>query len=64
MTRSRQTNRDSLHGSDSSEEDSDERRSPPRGRTGKTDEAAAAEEKEVDAQIEAMMGENSKSSGA
>lgn len=63
MTRSRQTNRDSLHGSDSSEEDSDER-SPPRGRTGKTDDAAEAEENQVDAQIDAMMGENSKSSGA
>lgn len=64
MTRSRQTNRDSQHGSDSSEEDSDER-SPPRGRTSKTDEdAAMAEEKQVDAQIDAMMGENSKSSGA
>jgi len=62
MTRSRQTNRDSQHGSDSSEEDSDER-SPPRGRTGKTD-ANANEEQQVDAQIEAMMGENSKSSGA
>jgi choline-phosphate cytidylyltransferase len=62
MTRSRQTNRDSQHGSDSSEEDSDER-SPPRGRTGKAD-AAANEEQQVDAQIEAMMGENSKSSGA
>ncbi len=63
MTRSRQTNRDSQHGSDSSEEDSDER-SPPRGRSGKTDDAAEADEKEVDAQIEVMMGENSKSSGA
>lgn len=62
MTRSRQTNRDSQHGSDSSEEDSDER-SPPRGRTDKAD-AAANEEQQVDAQIEAMMGENSKSSGA
>jgi choline-phosphate cytidylyltransferase len=62
MTRSRQTNRDSQHGSDSSEEDSDER-SPPRGRTGKTD-ADDNEEKQVDAQIEAMMGENSKISGA
>lgn len=58
MTRSRQTNHDSHHGSDSSEEDSDER-SPPRGRTGKAD-----EEEQVDAQIEAMMDENSKASGA
>jgi choline-phosphate cytidylyltransferase len=56
MTRSRQTNRDSQLGSDSSEEDSDERSSP-RGRTGKTDAA-------VEAQINAMMDENSKSSGA
>ncbi|PBP18610.1 phosphorylcholine transferase [Diplocarpon rosae] len=65
MMRSRQTNRDSLHESDSSEEDSDER-SPTRGRTGKeqTEGEAAQEEKEVDAQIEALMGENSKSSGA
>jgi len=61
MTRSRQTNRDSLHASDSSEEDSDER-SPPRGRKGKVD--GDAEERQVDEQIERMMGENSKSSGA
>ena len=61
MTRSRQTNRDSRHGSDSSEEDSDER-SPPRGRTGKVE--GGDEEQEVDAQIEAMMDENSKHSGA
>jgi choline-phosphate cytidylyltransferase len=60
MTRSRQTNRDEQHGSDSSEEDSDDR-SPPRGRSGKT---TTNEEAQVDAQIEAMMGENSKSSGA
>lgn len=43
MTRSRQTNRDSMHGSDSSEEDSDER-SPPRGRTGKTEKDGQTEE--------------------
>jgi choline-phosphate cytidylyltransferase len=61
MTRSRQTNQDSRHGSDSSEEDSDER-SPPRGRSGKVDKAD--EEQQVDAQIEAMMDENSKHSGA
>lgn len=60
MTRSRQTNRDEQNGSDSSEEDSDDR-SPPRGRSGKV---GANEEAQVDAQIEAMMGENSKSSGA
>ncbi|CZT06356.1 related to choline-phosphate cytidylyltransferase [Rhynchosporium agropyri] len=62
MTRSRQTNRDSLHGSDSSEEDSDER-SPPRGRSGK-EQTQGDEEKQVDAQIKALMGENSKHSGA
>ena len=61
MTRSRQTNQDSRHGSDSSEEDSDER-SPPRGRTGKGDKGN--EEQQVDAQIEALMDENSKHSGA
>ena len=50
MTRSRQTNRDSLHGSDSSEEDSDER-SPPRGRSGKEQTQEEGEdEKQVDAQ--------------
>ncbi|KAH7412539.1 cholinephosphate cytidylyltransferase-like protein [Cadophora sp. MPI-SDFR-AT-0126] len=64
MTRSRQTNRDSLHGSDSSEEDSDER-SPPRGRSGKEQtQKQGEEEKLVDAQINALMGENSKHSGA
>lgn len=61
MTRTRQTNADSLHGSDSSEEDSDER-SPPRGRTGKG--ADSTTEKQVNAQIEAMMNENAKASGA
>ncbi len=60
MTRSRQTNRDSGHASDSSEEDSDGR-SPPRGRSGK---AEKDEEQEVHAQIEAMMDENSRHSGA
>ncbi|KAG4421868.1 hypothetical protein IFR04_004980 [Cadophora malorum] len=64
MTRSRQTNRDSLHGSDSSEEDSDER-SPRRGRSGKEQTQEEGEdEKQVDAQINALMGENSKHSGA
>lgn len=65
MTRSRQTNQDSQHGSDSSEEDSDER-SPRRGRSGleQAEGKVAEEEKQVDAQIEALMGENSKSSGA
>jgi len=61
MTRSRQTNRDNQHSSDSSEEDSDER-SPPRGRSGKA--SAQDEEDQVDAQIEDMMDENSKASGA
>lgn len=57
--RSRQTNRDSRHNSDSSEEDNGDR-SPPRGRS----KDAMDDEQEVDAQIEALMGENSKSSGA
>jgi choline-phosphate cytidylyltransferase len=62
--RSRQTNHDSRNGSESSEDDSDERSSH-RGRTGKQQtEVEAAEEEQVDAQIEALMGENSKSSGA
>jgi choline-phosphate cytidylyltransferase len=70
MTRSRQTNLEKQQGSDSSEEDSDER-SPPRGRSGRTqndgtqtDGEAAAQERAVDAQIESLMAENSKSSGA
>lgn len=63
MMRSRQTNRDSQHNSDSSEEDSGER-SPPRGRSGNAQKDAMDEEQAVDAQIEALMGENSKSSGA
>ena len=62
MTRSRQTNRDSMHGSDSSGEDDSDEHSSPRGRSGKV-EAAAAEE-QVDAQISAMMDENSRASGA
>ncbi len=62
--RSRQTNRDSRHGSESSEDESDER-SPPRGRTGKehTEGEIAAEEAQVDAQIGALMSEDSKNSG-
>ncbi len=64
MMRSRQTNRDSQHNSDSSEEDSGER-SPPRGRSGNVQaKDAMDDEQQVDAQIEALMGENSKSSGA
>lgn len=68
MMGSRQTNRDSQHGSergsDSSEEDSDER-SPPRGRSGNVQmDQASRDEKAVDAQIDALMSENSKASGA
>ena len=63
MTRSRQTNRDSQHGSDSSEDSGDER-SPPRGRSGQNQEDTPTEEQQVDAQIDVMMDENSKSSGA
>lgn len=63
MMKSRQTSRDSRPGSESSGEDDE--RSPPRGRTGKhqTD-AEKATEAEVDAQITALMDENSKASGA
>ncbi|KAL3424323.1 choline-phosphate cytidylyltransferase [Phlyctema vagabunda] len=66
MTRSRQTNRDSLNGSESSEEDSDER-SPPRGRSGKSTQTTETDpqkmEDAVEAQINAMIDENSKKSG-
>jgi len=61
--RSRQTNQDGPHGSDSSEEDSDER-SPPRGRSGKVEKTSQDTEDQVDAQIKAMMNDNSKASGA
>jgi choline-phosphate cytidylyltransferase len=61
MMKSRQTNRDGQHGSDSSEEDSDER-SPPRGRTGNAGNSSHGEE--IDSHIEVMVDENSKSSGA
>lgn len=62
--KSRQTNRDSRHNSDSSEEDNGDR-SPPRGRSDNVQSKDAMDdEQEVDAQIEALMGENSKSSGA
>jgi choline-phosphate cytidylyltransferase len=57
MTRSRQTNRDSVHGSDSSEEENES----PRGRTGKSEKNE--NEEEADAQLDAMMAENSKRSG-
>lgn len=65
MTRSRQTNRDSMNGSESSEDDSDDR-SPPRGRTGKTSKDEVEPDKveeAVEAQINAMMDEDSKKSG-
>lgn len=64
MMRSRQTNRDSRHNSDSSEDDNGDR-SPPRGRSGNVlSKDGMDDEQEVDAQIEVLMGENSKSSGA
>ena len=61
MMRSRQTNRDSHHGSQGSDSSGDESDESPRGRSGKE---TAAEEAQVDAQIKELMGENSKSSGA
>ncbi|TGO51070.1 hypothetical protein BOTNAR_0369g00070 [Botryotinia narcissicola] len=65
MTRSRQTNRDSLRGSESSEEESDERLSP-RGRSEKENfksDENEVDEEQVDAQIDAAMAENAKKSG-
>ncbi|TGO57873.1 hypothetical protein BCON_0061g00380 [Botryotinia convoluta] len=65
MTRSRQTNRDSLQGSESSEEESDERLSP-RGRSEKENfkpDENGVDEEQVDAQIDAAMAENAKKSG-
>ncbi|KAF7904890.1 uncharacterized protein EAF01_005412 [Botrytis porri] len=65
MTRSRQTNRDSLRGSESSEEESDERLSP-RGRSEKDNfksDENEVDEEQVDAQIDAAMAENAKKSG-
>ncbi|KAK6605197.1 choline-phosphate cytidylyltransferase [Botrytis cinerea] len=65
MTRSRQTNRDSLQGSESSEEESDERLSP-RGRNEKENfkrDENEVDEEQVDAQIDAAMAENAKKSG-
>jgi choline-phosphate cytidylyltransferase len=59
MTRSRQNHHDSLQGSDSSEEDSDERQSP-RGRLNKENDRP---EDEIDAQLKAAMAENSTKSG-
>jgi len=60
MTRSRQTNRDSLHESSSSEEENEERNSP-RGRSLKQEKNGG--EDEVDEQLDAMMAENAKKSG-
>ncbi|TEY67411.1 hypothetical protein BOTCAL_0126g00020 [Botryotinia calthae] len=65
MTRSRQTNRDGLQGSESSEEESDERLSP-RGRNEKENfkrDENEVDEEQVDAQIDAAMAENAKKSG-
>ncbi|KAG4029506.1 hypothetical protein MFRU_015g00490 [Monilinia fructicola] len=67
MTRSRQSNRDSLQGSESSEEESDESKSP-RGRSGEgnfkpEEKENEVDEKQVDAQIDAAMAENAKKSG-
>ena len=71
MTGSRRTNQDSQNGSDSSEEDDD--KSPIRGRTGKdglsvpesqSATLSASNERKVDAQIAALLDENSKASGA
>jgi choline-phosphate cytidylyltransferase len=63
MTRSRQSHQDGNQGSESSDEDSDER-SPPRGRTGNSSKPTQLEEAQVDAQIATLMDENSKASGA
>ena len=54
--RSRQANRDGHHGSDSSEEDSEER-SPRRGRSGKAENPSQAEV--ANATIDTSMNENS-----
>ncbi|RAL64378.1 hypothetical protein DID88_001854 [Monilinia fructigena] len=67
MTRSRQSNRDSLQGSESSEEESDESKSP-HGRSEKEnfkpeEKESEVDEKQVDAQIDAAMAENAKKSG-
>jgi choline-phosphate cytidylyltransferase len=53
--RSRQVNRDGHHGSDSSEEDSEER-SPRRGRSGKAD---ISSHDEASCPIDSSMNENS-----
>ncbi|KAJ8067650.1 hypothetical protein OCU04_003258 [Sclerotinia nivalis] len=65
MTRSRYNNRDSLQGSESSEEESEERLSP-RSKSGKENfkpDENEVDEEQVDAQIDAAMAENAKKSG-
>jgi len=72
MTRSRQTGNDQ-NGSDSGEDSNDDK-SPVRGRTGKSDNLTVPEknpqhlsesnERAVDAQVKALLNENSKASGA
>lgn len=65
MTRSRQTNRDSTHASDSSEDDD---KSPTRGRSSRSLHNAVSNEQMADEQVkqqmDAVMTENSKTSGA
>lgn len=72
MTRSRQTGHDQ-NGSDSGEDSNDDK-SPIRGRSGKTDSLpvqnknaqhlSESNERAVDAQVKALLDENSKASGA
>jgi choline-phosphate cytidylyltransferase len=73
MTRSRQTGNDQ-NGSDSGEDSNDDK-SPIRGRTGKLDDRLSvpgqnpqklseSNERAVDAQVKALLNENSKASGA
>lgn len=59
MTKSRQTNRDSQHVSDESDEDNSDGKSPPRG--GRVQNPAEA--KEVDEQLDVLMNDNAKKSG-
>lgn len=72
MTRSRETGHDQ-NGSDSGDDSSDDK-SPIRGRTGKDENLSApgkepqqlseSNERAVDAQVKALLNENSKASGA
>lgn len=73
MTRSRQTGNDQ-NGSDSGEDSNDDK-SPVRGRTGKVDDKLAvpgqnqqklseSNERAVDAKVKELLNENSKASGA